>query len=45
MGLIQYYQITSQPVNQAICVFITVAIVYFVILFQLNVLLYYASST
>ena len=34
MGFIQYYQITSQPVNQAICIFITVTIVYFVILFQ-----------
>ena len=26
-GLIQYYQITCQPVNQAICIFITVPIV------------------
>ena len=38
MGLIQYYQITRQPVNQAICIFIAVIIVYFVILFQKNVL-------
>ena len=34
MGLIQYYQITCKPVNQAICIFIAVPIVYFVILFQ-----------
>ena len=34
MGLIQYYQIICQPVNQAICIFIIVPIVYFVILFQ-----------
>ena len=27
MGLIQYYQITCQPVNQAICIFIIVPIV------------------
>ena len=41
MGLIQYYHITCKPVNRAICIFITVPIVYFVILFQQNVLLYY----
>ena len=41
MGLIQYHQITCQPVNQAICIFSTVPIVFFVILFQYNVLLYY----
>ena len=29
MGLIQYYQITCQPVNQAICIFIIVPIVFF----------------
>ena len=28
MGLIQYHQITYQPVNQAICIFITVQIVF-----------------
>ena len=28
MGLIQYYQITCQPVNQAICIFIIVPIVF-----------------
>ena len=28
MGLIQYYQITWQPVNLAICIFITVPIVF-----------------
>ena len=28
MGLIQYYQITSQPVNQAICIFIIMPIVF-----------------
>ena len=28
MGLIQYYQTTSQPVNQAICIFITVPTVF-----------------
>ena len=33
MGLIRYYQITCQPVNQAICIFIIVQL-YFVILFQ-----------
>ena len=26
MGLIQYYQITSQPVNQAICIYIIVPV-------------------
>ena len=33
MGLIQYYQIIWKPVNQAICIFITVPIVFFEILF------------
>ena len=33
MGFIQYNQITCQAVNQAICIFIIVPIV-FVILFQ-----------
>ena len=28
MGLIQYYQITWQPVNQAICIFIIMPIVF-----------------
>ena len=28
MGLIQYYQITHQPVNKAICIFIIVPIVF-----------------
>ena len=28
MGLIQYYQITCQPVNQAICIFIILPIVF-----------------
>ena len=37
MRLIQYYQITYQPViavNQLICIFITMPIVFFEILFQ-----------
>ena len=28
MGMIQYYQITCQPINQAICIFITLPIVF-----------------
>ena len=28
MGMIKYYQITSQPVNQAICIFIIIEILF-----------------
>ena len=42
MGLIQYYQITCQPVNQS--VFLLLSQLYFVILFQQNVLLLYSLS-
>ena len=44
MGLIQYYHIICKPVNQAICIFVAVPIVYHVILFQQNVLLLLCST-
>ena len=42
MGLIQiYYQITCQPVNQAICIFIIVAINLYCNLVSIKCIMYY----